>query len=222
MSRLGSNLLKIYGQLDSAFQEKLKGTPVTCPAKGCAACCYQIVGLSVAEAIVIAEHIIAHQSPAEVQAHLEELERRAQAMENDISAWYVKARRACVFLTDVDKTGPWTGMCSIYEARPLACRYQYVVSDPALCALDEVREVLIVDSSEVSLHFMKRISQQNPDLCIYGPMEPFVVAAIRLIRDGIQPQWFELQNWATKLKRNVRRAKAAFEKKMETGDVCSK
>ena len=88
---------------------------VACGA-GCDHCCYQVVGVTPAEAFAVVEHVRRTRD----QAAISKLKARAaelldQAGELDSNARF-SPDHPCLFL-DVA-----TGRCTIYEARPLACR----------------------------------------------------------------------------------------------------
>jgi Fe-S-cluster containining protein len=124
------------------------GAAVSC-CRGCAACCYQLVAVSVPEARALGR--LVEGMPAERQAVIRErfaeTARRARKMGVvdkrsvdgapvlmldpekegrerylDLARRYYALGRACGFLEN--------GECGIYEDRPLICR-EYVVSSPA-------------------------------------------------------------------------------------------
>jgi Fe-S-cluster containining protein len=116
---------------------------VTC-AKGCGACCRQIVPVSQAEARALGRLVAAMPearrdhvrqrfrdalAALEVQGLLAEVDAaRATpgASARDLGLRYFKAGVACPFLEDE--------ACSIHPERPLACRQYLVTSPPAQCA----------------------------------------------------------------------------------------
>lgn len=86
---------------------------VACKA-GCDHCCHQVVGVTPPEAFAIYEYLKQTRSPAELaelKAHVATLYERARGLP---SAARFSPEHPCAFLRD--------GSCSIYEARPLACR----------------------------------------------------------------------------------------------------
>lgn len=90
-----------------------EGGAVACKA-GCAHCCYQVVAVTAAEAFAIFEHLQRSRSAPELEllrAHVAELYQRTHAR---TSSERFSPEFPCVFLEG--------GSCSIYEARPLACR----------------------------------------------------------------------------------------------------
>lgn len=121
--------------------ETAAGRPPTC-RRGCTACCHHAVPLSVAEAHAITAVIDA--LPADDKARIEARFDAATAKAADAGllgpltatldgapfehnrAWFA-ARIPCPFLGDA-------GDCTIYAARPLACREFLVSTDPAACS----------------------------------------------------------------------------------------
>lgn len=119
------------------------GKPVSC-AKGCGACCRQVVPIAPAEARRVAELVEEMPEPrrslvkgrfAEAWKRIEEagllpaLEGRGprapgEAVEVGLAVFRLGI--PCPFLEDES--------CSIYEERPIACREYLVTSDPAHCA----------------------------------------------------------------------------------------
>jgi len=119
------------------------GRTVSC-AKGCGACCRQLVPISGAEAAAIREVIdrMPGDRRAEVEGRFERaaarlaeagfLERLRGTSPLDPSAYeqfgldYFRLGIPCPFLEDE--------ACSIYEDRPIVCREYLVTSDPVHCA----------------------------------------------------------------------------------------
>lgn len=126
--------------------EAAQGRPVTC-AKGCGACCRQIVPVSQAEARALGKLVDA--MPPDRQAHvrarfataLAALEEKGVLAEIDalratpgaparaLGLRYFAAGVACPFLEDES--------CSIHPDRPLVCRQYLVTSPPERCSTPE-------------------------------------------------------------------------------------
>jgi Fe-S-cluster containining protein len=120
-----------------------EGLSISC-AKGCGACCRQLVPVSPTEAGAIAE--LVDRMPPERREVIRRrfadarervaaaglLERLTGAVPVDASEYdrfgleYFRLGIACPFLEDE--------ACSIYEERPIACREYLVTSDPVHCA----------------------------------------------------------------------------------------
>ena len=139
--RLGEEILRLEEQ-----HSRHRGHVVSC-RMGCAACCRMLVPLSPPEAFSLVDYI--EQLPHERR---EAIERRLAATKTDLAAQglldrlqavaeaetpitdeelepinraYYRLRHPCPFLENE--------MCSIYEARPAACRELLVTSPAALC-----------------------------------------------------------------------------------------
>jgi Fe-S-cluster containining protein len=139
--RLGEEILKL-----EEHQSRTSGHTVSC-RMGCAACCRMLVPLSPPEAFALLDYL--EQLPAERQTAigrkiaaskaelaarglLPRLESVADAETpipdeelEPINRAYYALRHPCPFLEDE--------MCSIYEARPAACRELLVTSPAELC-----------------------------------------------------------------------------------------
>jgi|GEM_PF-2250001 len=83
---------------------------------GCASCCNAHVGVEMAEAFVILEYLRRTRSDDTVDDLLARTAARASEVAGLDPATRWAARVPCIFLD------PDAGTCTIYEARPLACR----------------------------------------------------------------------------------------------------
>ena len=116
------------------------GACVPC-RKGCAACCSYLVPLSAPEAASLAENIakLPLNQQADIEMRFLDASRRLLASpppaldQHDqrqnlqrISQWYLDAGVTCPLLSE--------GLCTIYAARPLACREHFVTSSPSECS----------------------------------------------------------------------------------------
>jgi Fe-S-cluster containining protein len=144
----------LSAEADREIEARLKalaveGVQPTCRA-GCDACCRQLVVVSPLEAHAISAYVAADRELSQaVAGRVAEWEARVEALpelrsgldrlgefdgylpdnEGDaLEALYWKAQLPCPFLRERE--------CSIYPARPFACREHYVVSDPALCQVE--------------------------------------------------------------------------------------
>jgi hypothetical protein len=105
---LASTSRLIAGLLDQA-----PAGAVACKA-GCDHCCYQVVGVTAAEAFTIYAYLVRTRTPAELErlkTHVGELWERARGRS---SAERFSPAHPCAFLEG--------GSCSIYEVRPFSCR----------------------------------------------------------------------------------------------------
>lgn len=131
----------------------LQGLSVSCQ-KGCSACCYQLIPLSVAEARYVntlvekmpknrkkkIQERFAHVLEEVQQAGLtEDLMNTAEINDSvtELGLKYFAIRVACPFLED--------NSCSIYEERPLRCREYLVTSASANCKRPTKDTVALVD-----------------------------------------------------------------------------
>jgi Fe-S-cluster containining protein len=100
-------------RLIGALLARAPAGAVACKA-GCDHCCYQVVGVTAAEALTIHAHLKATRSSEELERlkqHAVELHERARGLS---SAERFSPAHPCVFLEG--------GSCSVYEVRPLSCR----------------------------------------------------------------------------------------------------
>lgn len=100
-------------RLIAALLARAPAGAVACKA-GCDHCCYQVVGVTAAEALTIYAHLRATRSAAELErlkAHVAALDERARGLS---SAERFSPEHPCAFLEG--------GSCTIYEVRPLSCR----------------------------------------------------------------------------------------------------
>lgn len=98
--------------------------PVCAP--GCAFCCHLAVFASVPEILALAAHLRATLAPAELAARTAEIAAAAAAVGDLDRSARAASKRACPLLDGE------SGRCTVYEARPLACR-AYNSCDAATC-----------------------------------------------------------------------------------------
>jgi Fe-S-cluster containining protein len=200
MSQHLRRALKVFREIDPQLEEQSKRLGVTC-TKGCAACCYLLVGVTFAEVRAIAAHLIGELSPAQLSALRDELTAATPALVSLRSRdEYLLRRQPCTFLRSGEE--PWSGACSIYAVRPLACRLHLVVSAPERCAPDAVRDVTFVDTRFAHVHASVRLADVDDERDTkYGPMAPFLVLAIEERLDGKAPSLLDLESWERKMER---------------------
>jgi Fe-S-cluster containining protein len=152
-----TELLPIVHNLESAIvgrvtqEAQAAGSQISCRA-GCAACCRQLVPLSLfeAEALMAWMRALPEERRAELEGRfdralsalrdagvIEKVLDPQWAMEEgyakDVAVAYFSARVACPFLENEN--------CGIYSIRPLACREYMVTSPPALCEDPELKDI---------------------------------------------------------------------------------
>ncbi len=180
MSRLSDakqvdvGLRQLYGKLDAKVASNIeKAGHVPSCKKGCDACCKIMTVVTIAEAMVLALEI--YKKP-DWRSLLPALRESALAMspigltEYD----YAQKRLPCVFLKD--------GACSVYESRPAACRYYFVVSDPLLCDASNTQTVGSIDTMQAKAAVMSASGAVfgEPGFVI-APLPLMVIAALALL-----------------------------------------
>ena len=110
---LAQNVMAATSRLTDGLLARAPAGAVACQA-GCDHCCYQSVGVTPPEALAIRDHLRKTRSAADlaaVAAHLAERHDRTRGLSSDER---FSPDHPCPFLRE--------GRCSIYQARPLACR----------------------------------------------------------------------------------------------------
>lgn len=90
--------------------------------KGCSFCCKIKVDVSEAEAWYILQYC----QEKGIKIDWERFYKQISPKYQDVENWPLLSNNACAFLQP-------NGECGIYEARPLACRKYFVISDPKIC-----------------------------------------------------------------------------------------
>jgi len=145
-------------------QAELGGARVPC-TKGCSACCYYLVSLSVPEVFCLWEETLA--MPARQRLGIEQAslaaarrvlsdrppegfaECRCQGttecpaeLLDAASQWYREFELPCPFLAE--------GICTIYEQRPISCREYHVTSDAGSCGGGEAEPERLLPAVRMS------------------------------------------------------------------------
>lgn len=136
----------LSNKMTDVFKKDLaqKGTPLAC-AKGCAAaCCYQLIFLTVPEAFYLIEKIsqMSQQKRTEIMQTCQRIaqniktrkhEYRLQTRPEDdpkltkLAKWYSTLTQPCPFLCE--------NACMIYELRPIICRDWLVTGSDTQCKI---------------------------------------------------------------------------------------
>ncbi len=116
-----TQVVRMYARIEREQRTVIASTNLT-PActRGCNYCCHQRVEVRPYEAFVLAEHIRMRMSPAQqadVKAKLVANRARIAPL---APLQHTQAGIPCAMLVD--------GICSVYEARPAACRKYYSLS----------------------------------------------------------------------------------------------
>jgi Fe-S-cluster containining protein len=191
--------LRLYREIDRKLEPEAAKLNATC-TKGCAACCYLLVGVTYAEARVIAEHVAAlpRVKICDLRARLVDATGRLDSVRSRDA--YLLRQVPCVFLRAGGE--PWSGTCSIYGVRPLACRLHLVVSPPEHCAPDAIRDVAFVDTRFAHVRASLHLADPDDERATkYGPLAPLIVLALDEALEGTVPSLLELESWERKMER---------------------
>lgn len=196
LSVIGQNTLREYAQTDAVLDPQIKASPVTC-RRGCTACCSQLLSTTLSEVAAIASSypkVLLSKRKVLFAQHelLQSLTdrifgvKRMEINSPETAAEYTRLNELlagewwrlkipCVFLEG--------NRCTIYDARPVACRGYYVQSPPELCAYAEGgQDVEVVSFGEIT-KLRVRLAQQAKGMSImYFPTAALLV--INLLRKG--------------------------------------
>lgn len=122
---LGPVKLALADTASKAEKRKLHVLKGDVPCKaGCSACCSRLVKVTMAEALIMYEHLVDSGRWPEVRARSEA--QMPAAMEVAPRAWFMMNRK-CPALS------PESSRCLAYPVRPALCSTHFVRSNPALC-----------------------------------------------------------------------------------------
>jgi Fe-S-cluster containining protein len=110
---LARNAMAATSRLADGLLARAPEGAVACRA-GCDHCCYQAVGVTAPEALAIVDHLKSTRSSGELARIATKLSERHEQTRGLSSQERFSPDHPCPFLE--------AGNCSIYEARPLACR----------------------------------------------------------------------------------------------------
>lgn len=197
--QMAADVHAIYAQVDRHIQSAPEFGDVTCK-RGCAACCRMMMVVTYPEAVAL------------VTRYPKEVERARAALEADLQVtieiaiaagvaqnapqmldpsinermcedWWQR-QRACPFLSPDND-------CTVYDARPLACRGYHVRNGPEVCAqvpcTDDVEIVKLTPENEqlVIAAFGNAYYQADPRAQFTcGPFAEMVLYARRELRDA--------------------------------------
>lgn len=192
-TRLARRVLKLYRELGPEVQRRAYRLNATC-REGCSHCCYQFTPTTLAEAAAMVEHLLAR---PDGDAALDRALESAQVVASRLPApsvhspertdQYSSLGLSCPLLTE-------DGRCSVYAARPFACRTHFVRSDPELCDVRRgLAEIMIIGMGDLHIGGMKRIAhvlhlEGYPSLWL-APLPVMLLSAAVLVRQG--PDAFE-------------------------------
>jgi len=194
-------MLPIYrATVDPIVEMTIEGHSISC-TRGCAACCYQLIGVSVVEALAIAAYVVANFAVDEITKLRCHIRDDVQYLENEHVGreTYFADERACVFLENVDKS-KWRGLCGIYAARPTPCRTYHVVSPPEHCRPTYDGRVQAINFRKLELGVMAQILDRAQELGVYGAPLPVAMQwAFDWIYAGKEIDMDECARWSKRL-----------------------
>lgn len=159
--------------------------------RGCCACCSYLVALSWPEVFGIQQELLKLSAKhrqrvlrsafisAKKILNLDVLKKHNinHTIETDqISQWYSELDLFCPFLS--------SGMCSIYEKRPLACREHMVVTSPASCRKNGMNDPEIIS---VPVSVLEALGQLSADL-EETEVEAVILPLALVCKDDTYPQ----------------------------------
>ncbi|MDF3056470.1 MAG: hypothetical protein K0R17_685 [Rariglobus sp.] len=118
-TRNPADLLSVLRSAHKDFERAFASAPspareaVACQA-GCDACCHVPVGVQAHEVFIAAQHVQTHFSPVELDELIARAAAHRDAFDGRSNPERTALKKPCVLLRE--------GNCSIYEARPEACR----------------------------------------------------------------------------------------------------
>jgi Fe-S-cluster containining protein len=176
--QLGRRMLSVYRALDPKFEELAAKENVTCK-KGCASCCYLQIYITLPEAVALAEKL--SEDPVRMQKVISDCYEQLNKLNPD-NALHFKQMLPCVLLNEADKT------CSVYDARPTACRHHYVVSPAENCSpLSENTEIVRLNTEKADAFVLSealRVLQQHQMPALIAPIPVALLWAFRLLAEG--------------------------------------
>lgn len=134
-------LHKVQG-LEEGFTEFLNKSLPTAKLEiqcryGCDACCYAPFTVTLPEALLLAREL--HRKELATSEFIARVGQVSQdQLQSTPSEWFHK-KHPCLLLNEQEH------VCSMYDARPAACRFHLSVSDPAMC---KTGTAVLIDSSQ--------------------------------------------------------------------------
>ena len=118
-TRNPADLLSVLATAQKHFDRAYDSAPASAKARvaceaGCDACCHGLVGVTAHEVLITAQFIQTHFSPVELEAAIARAAAQRDAFAGRAIEERTAMKRPCVLLKD--------GNCTVYEARPEACR----------------------------------------------------------------------------------------------------
>lgn len=181
--RIGRRVLEVYKEQnvdDIASDERVSCT------RGCNHCCKRMIMVSLPEGIAIAERIT---KDPYYQARLPMFMRMLYKQVQFLEANKLDDVTSCMFLKE-------DGDCGIYDFRPSACRYLFVVSDPENCKRDNKSTVSRVDMTKEEERVWSEGNRLSKQVGVPHPMlAPLPVAILwgmKILQEGVSGFKFSL------------------------------
>lgn len=181
---LTRRLMARYAELDAAMAENPSAAQITCKGVGCFGCCYQLALASLPEGIAIASTWLSDPRrrqlvPGLIKKLWEQASHIKAGMPEDLRAGWFREKIPCAFLL--------SGRCTTYEARPAACRYHAVVTEPAPCSPDVVADVGMINTQVLQaklLAYAAQLSEYEAMPVYVAPLPVTMIWAFKLLLDG--------------------------------------
>lgn len=133
-----TSLKGLYAEIDPIVEKIAKQACSPCEA-ACNHCCYILTLASIPEGLVVAEKVLKRKDWKAIGRDLRRMAKDVcdPKLTHEL---YFKKRLACALLDQK------TGLCNVYDERPVACRLHYAISEPECCAIsDPPKEVRAID-----------------------------------------------------------------------------
>ena len=162
--------VRMYGRLADLQHEVIarESVSVAC-ARGCSYCCHLRVEIRPHEAFVLAHHVQTKLGSDARARALEKIDDNLARLAALTPAQHIRAGIPCALLHD--------GICSVYDARPAACRKYYSISlmvcrdafnDTAAPLTGEIEnEQVRLAGNAVALGFAKGLEEAGYDTALY-------------------------------------------------------
>lgn len=183
----GRRLLPVYAEVDASTREA--ASKASC-RRGCHHCCYNLAGVSLLEAIPIAEYLLTSElwkpklkelrTELEIQAAIVD---SLGGMGNEAAVAWLDRKLPCVFLKK-------NGECGVYPIRPIVCRTYFVVTPPEGCSPERNGNTVgVIDFYNLVLLFWAQTMtrEKEPVPPVLDSLQRAVLLALELLerrKDG--------------------------------------
>jgi Fe-S-cluster containining protein len=167
-AELSGGLLQLYAELEGPLHQALEGHPISCKPR-CTHCCYMMTLCGMQEGLIMANWVM---DSLTWKHHVRELRKAAKVMAaaGTTQGDHFRKKKPCVFLNKED-------LCDVYDVRPAACRFYYVVSPPEDCAPEmNGKNVLAANTSMQEAMVWKYEIEKSPGIA--PPFAPLPLAVL--------------------------------------------